>query len=148
MKTQNILAILLIAMANYVLADYCPVIPPMSSPPQTSPAIYFSVHPPTSQPTNMVYTPDTPDMSDAPPTSTPSYVPATNPADVISARSYPESTSYTTMSSTTTYIHTQTTRSVDTTGSASVGMEVGWVVWASFIFASFVAAGFGADIFL
>ena len=86
MKTQAILTILLIAKANSVVADYCPVIPPMSAPQQTSPATYSSLPPWTSQPTNTVHTPDTPDISDAPPTSTPSYVPVTYPVDVSSAR--------------------------------------------------------------
>lgn len=148
MKTQAILAILLIAQANYVFADYCPVIPPMSGLQQTSPATYGSVPPWPSQPTNTVHTPDTPDMSDAPPTSTPSYVPVTYPVDVSSARSHPMSASYTTRLSTTTN-SVYSSHAVDATDSASVIVEIGWSIWAmSLIFASLVAAGFGMGIAL
>jgi len=146
MKTQAILAILLIAIANYVVANYCPVIPPMSRPQQTSPAINGSVPAWTSQPADTVYTPDTPDMSDAHPTSTPSYVPVTYPVDVSSARSHPMSTSYTSTQSTSSVY---SSHAFDATGSASVRVEIAWNVWVmSLILASFVAAGFGVGVVL
>lgn len=148
MKTQAILTILLIAKANSVVADYCPVIPPMSGSQQTSPATHSSLPPWTSQPTNTVHTPDTPDMSDALPTSTASYVPVTYPVDVSSARSHPMSVSYTTRHSTTTN-SVYSSHAADATDSASVIVEIGWSIWAmSLIFASFVAAGFGVGIAL
>ena len=151
MKSQAILAILFIAMTNYVLANYCPVIPPISYPEETSPAIYGYASYPTSQPAGMVYTPDTPDMSDVHPTPTPPYAPVTYPLDASSPHSSQMGTTDT--SCTTTSTHTQTTSSkysshaVDATGSAS-GVEIGWSVWAMSLAVAGLVASFGVEIVL
>ena len=154
MKSQAILAILFIAMTNYVLASYCPVIPPISYPKQTSPAIYGYASSPTSQPTDMVYTPDTPEMSDAHPTSTPPYIPVTYPMDASSPHPSQMGTTCTTTSCTTTSTHTQTTSSkdsshaVDATDSASASLEIGWGVWAMSLVVAGLVASFGVGIVL